>query len=148
MAQHSNYLKTLKIKPISAKRLGTHIIEDIKAHFTEFKRCKEKQAIQDNNVFNFNKTDFQIRVVFGEVVVIPINCEAVYAADSNNKELITSIETINYSGRKVPTMIIFKGIYYLRKHFQNNIDSDTLFAYSPTGFSNNKLRLKYLVLWH
>ena len=78
------------------------------------------------------------------MVIIPINCEVVYIADPNNKELVISVETINYGSRKVPTIIIFKGAYYLRKHFQNDIDSDTLFARSLTGFLNNKLRLKYL----
>ena len=92
-------------------------MEDVKVYFTEFKRCKEKWAIQDNNVSNFNETGFQIGVVSREVVIIPINCKAVYTADSNNKELVTSIETINYSGRKVPAIIIFKGVYHLRKHF-------------------------------
>lgn len=75
---------------------------------------------------------------------MPIDCEAVYTADPDNKELVTSVETINYSGRKVPTMIIFKGAYHLQKHFKNNIDGDTLFARSPTGYLNDKLRLKYL----
>lgn len=42
MARHSDYLKTLKTKPISVKRLSTHIIEDVEAHFADFKRCKEK----------------------------------------------------------------------------------------------------------
>src|ERR1700722_8459414 len=113
MARHSNYLKTLKTKPISAKQLGIYIVENVKAYFAEFKRYKEKWAIQDNDVSNFNKTGFQIGVVSREVVIVPINCEAVYIADPNNKELVTSVETINYSGRKVPAIIIFKGAYYL-----------------------------------
>jgi len=78
------------------------------------------------------------------VVIVPIDCKAVYAADPDNKELVTSVETINYGGRKVPVIIIFKGAYHLRKHFQNDIDGDTLFARSPTGFLNDKLELKYL----
>jgi hypothetical protein len=41
-------------------------------------------------------------------------------------------------------MIIFKGAYHLRKHFDNDINSDTLFARSLTRFSNDKLGLKYL----
>jgi hypothetical protein len=41
-------------------------------------------------------------------------------------------------------MIIFASAYYLQKHFDNNIDSNILFACSLTGYSNNKLRLVYL----
>jgi hypothetical protein len=41
-------------------------------------------------------------------------------------------------------MIIFASAYHLCKYFDNDIDSDTLFAQSPTGFLNNKLGLVYL----
>jgi esterase/lipase superfamily enzyme len=73
-----------------------------------------------------------------------IDCKVVYTVDLDNKELVTSVETINYSSRKVLAMIIFKGVYHLRKHFENDIDSDTLFAHSPTGYLNDRLGLKYL----
>ena len=54
------------------------------------------------------------------------------------------METINYGRIKVPLMLIFKGVYYLRKYFKNNIDSNVYWARSKTGFINNKLALKYL----
>jgi hypothetical protein len=41
-------------------------------------------------------------------------------------------------------MIIFAGAYHLRKHFDNDMDGDILFAYSSTGYSNDKLGLVYL----
>jgi len=41
-------------------------------------------------------------------------------------------------------MLIFKGAYYLRKHFKNDIDSNVYWARSETGFINDKLALKYL----
>lgn len=78
------------------------------------------------------------------MVIVLIDYKAVYIADPNNKEIVTSIETLNYSHKKIPTIIIFKGAYYLRKHFQNDIDSNTLFTCSSTRFTNNKLSLVYL----
>jgi hypothetical protein len=36
ITQNKDFLKTLKTKPIFAKRLGAHIVEDIKAHFANF----------------------------------------------------------------------------------------------------------------
>ena len=56
--RNHNFLKTLKTKPISAKRLGIYIVEDIEAHFAEFSRCKKHWEIKDDNVSNFNKTGF------------------------------------------------------------------------------------------
>ena len=47
------------------------------------------------------------------MVIVLINYKVVYIVDPNNKEIVTSIETINYSSRKVSAIIIFKGVYYL-----------------------------------
>jgi len=55
----------------------------------------------------------QIGVISREVVIILINRKAVYIVDPNYKELVTSMETINYSSKKVSVIIMFKGAYYL-----------------------------------
>ena len=54
------------------------------------------------------------------------------------------METLNYRGKKVLSMIIFASAYHLQKHFDNDMDSNILFARSSTGYSNNKLGLVYL----
>lgn len=67
-----------------------------------------------------------------------------YVADPDNKELVASVETINYGGQKASPMIIFKGAHHLRKHFDKDMDPKTFWARSPTKFSNDKFGLKYL----
>jgi hypothetical protein len=39
-------------------------------------------------------------------------------------------------------MLIFKGVYYLQKHFNNDINRDVLFTRLDSSFLNNKLALK------
>ncbi|PMD52637.1 uncharacterized protein K444DRAFT_543093 [Hyaloscypha bicolor E] len=51
---------------------------------------------------------------------------------------------INYRGTKVLVIIIFKGAYYLRGYFKNQLDENILFARSPTGFTNYWLRVCYI----
>jgi hypothetical protein len=41
-------------------------------------------------------------------------------------------------------MLIFKGAYHLRKYFDNNIDGDTLFARSESGFTNDVLTMAWI----
>jgi DDE superfamily endonuclease/Tc5 transposase DNA-binding domain len=142
--RNSEYLKTLKSKPMSAQRLNSHKIEDIQEHFRNFQKCKDYWGIQDEDIYNFDETGFQIGVLSGEQVIVPADCIAVYTADPENKELITSVETINYGGRKVPPMIIFAGAYHLRRYFKNDLDGDILFTRSSSGYSNDKLGIKYL----
>lgn len=73
-----------------------------------------------------------------------LDCEAIYNADPNNRELVTVVATINYGGRKVPAMFIFIGAYLIQKHFQNDLDGGTLFPRSPTDYTNSRLGLAYI----
>lgn len=141
--QH-DYLKTLKTKPISAERLASHVVNDIQEHFKGFQKCRDYWGIQDKDISNFDETGFQIRVTSGEKVIVPRDTTVAYTTDPENRELITSVETINYGGRKIPPMIIFSGAYHLRRYFDNNLDEDILFARSESGYSNDKLGVKYL----
>jgi hypothetical protein len=68
----------------------------------------------------------------------------VYNADPDNRELVIVVAIINYSRRKVPAYIIFKGAYHLRGYFPRTLDGSIEFARSPTGFTNNRLGLQYL----
>ena len=141
--RQSNHLQILRSKPISAKRLGSHIVEDIQEHFRGFQQCKDYWGIQNEDISNFDETGFQIGVSSGEKVIVPKDAVAAYTADPENRELITSVETINYGGIKVPPMIIFSGAYHLRRFFKNNLDGNILFARSDSGYSNDKLGIKY-----
>ena len=134
--RQSDYIETLKSKPLSAKRLALHIVEDIEGYFKAFKKCKDYWGIQDEDIYNFDETGFQIGVSSGEKALVPKDTLAVYTADPENKELITSVETINYGGRKVPPMIIFAGAYHLRRYFKIDLDGDITFARSSSGYSN------------
>ena len=83
-----------------------------------------------------------IGMVNGSLVVVPAGCTVAYVDDLENRELVTSTEYISAGGYHVPPMITFKGAYYLRKYFTNEIDGNILFSRSESGFVNNKLTLR------
>jgi hypothetical protein len=83
-------------------------------------------------------------VTTSKQVIVLVDCTVVYQADLANRELVTTIETLNYSRKKVLSIIIFSSVYHLRKHFDNDINSDILFARSALRYSNNELGLIYL----
>ena len=67
-----------------------------------------------------------ISIVIGSLTIVSTNCEVVYINNPMNRELVTSTEYISIGGYHIPLMIIFKGIYYLYKYFNNDIDSNIL----------------------
>jgi hypothetical protein len=58
IARHNDFLKGLKEKPMSAKRLSTHIVEDIKEHFGNFDRCIKHWKVRAVDVSNFDESGF------------------------------------------------------------------------------------------
>jgi DDE superfamily endonuclease len=144
LSREHEFLKTLRSKPLEAKRRASHIKEKMEDHFKEFRRCKEHWHILDEDIYNFDETGYLIGVVSGSFVIVPIGCEAVYVDDPANRELVTSTECISAGGHHVPPMIIFKGAYHLRKYFKNDMNGGILWARSDTGFTNDKLTLKWL----
>src|ERR1035438_8598377 len=107
MVRDAELLKTLKTKPMHVKRLAAHIVEDVNDHFTDFRRCKDKWGIHHDDISNFDESGFPIGVTTSEQVIVLVDCIVVYQADPANRELVTTVETLNYSGKKVLSMIIF-----------------------------------------
>jgi hypothetical protein len=83
-------------------------------------------------------------VTFGDKVLIPIDAETAFINDPENRELVTIIATLNYSSKKNPLMIIYKGAYHLQKYFIPTIDGNTLYTCSKSGFTNDHLGMSYL----
>lgn len=72
------------------------------------------------------------------------DCEAAFISDLENRELVTVVATINWGGKKILPMIIFKGAYHLRKDFDNTMDPNTYWARSEIAFMNDRLGMKYI----
>jgi hypothetical protein len=51
-------------------------------------------------VSNFDESGFPISVTTGELVIVPVDCTAVYQADPANRELVTTVETLNYGEKR------------------------------------------------
>jgi hypothetical protein len=128
MTRQAQFLKSIKEKPLSVKRLAAHIVEDVQGHFKEFDHVVKKYRVKDDDVSNFDESGFQIRVVTGDQVYVSLDCEVIYSADPDNRELVTVVAMINYGGTKVLAIIIFKGAYHLRGHFKNQLDGNILFT--------------------
>jgi hypothetical protein len=145
LTRNHQWVKTLRSKPLETKRRASHIKEDIEGHFKEYERCKKHWNILDEDTYNFDETGCMIGITAGSFVIVPADCETVYVDDPANRELVTITACISGGGHHVPDMVIFRGAYHLRKYFDNNMDGNTLWARSKSGFTNDKLTIKWPV---
>ena len=95
-----------------------------------------------------DETGFRISVLNRKIIITYLNTKAVYLADPDNRELLTMIKTISARGKAIILFLILKGEILVEAHFNNNLDTESVFATSSTGYINNTLSLKYIKHFH
>ena len=127
---------------MTAKRKATYNRRDIKEHFKKFAYALEEFGILQDDCFNFDESGFRIGCLNGRIVIIHTNIKAIYLADPDIRESITAIECVSAGGWAIPSMLILAGSLFLQKHFENDLDENTLFGISNTGYSNSNLSME------
>jgi hypothetical protein len=99
-------------------------------------------------MWNINETGFRISVLNGKIIIIYLNTKAIYLADPDNRELLTIIETISARGKVIILFLILKKEILLEEYFNNDLNTEIVFAMSFTRYINNALSLKYIKHFH
>jgi hypothetical protein len=104
--------------------------------------------IKPENCWNFDETGWRIGCLGGRLVFTFPDVSAIYMADPDTRESLTTIEAINVMGDYAPAMIILPGFTFLEKYFDNNISDNVIFATnqeSGSGYTNNMLAIDWLI---
>jgi hypothetical protein len=91
-----------------------------------------------------DETGFRISVLNRKIVIIYLNTKAIYLVDPDNRESLTIIETVSARGEVITLFLILKGEILLEEHFNNDLNTEIVFATSSTRYINNTLSLKYI----
>ncbi|KAI1001436.1 hypothetical protein K3495_g6766 [Podosphaera aphanis] len=141
---NDEFLKTMKTKPLEARRRAAHQKQDMEEHFPEYKRCRDKWGILLEDIYNFDETRYMIGMLNnGSRVIIPTDCEEVFIDNPSNRELVTATECCSIVYH-VPPMITHSGASHLRKYFSNDMNGNIFWTQSETGFVNDRLTLYWL----
>jgi hypothetical protein len=87
---------------------------------------------------------FHISVLNRKIVIIYLNTKAIYLVDPDNRESLTIIETVSTRGEAITLFLILKGEILLEEYFNNNLNTEIVFAISSTRYINDTLSLKYI----
>lgn len=104
-------------------------------------REKDKTVV---DVWNMDETGFCIGCRKGHAVVTLDPVKPFHLKDLDNQNYITLVKCISSGCSVIPPLIIILGVHVLHKWAKNNLDGDTLFATSNTGYSNYDLALDWL----
>jgi hypothetical protein len=145
LQRNKEWFKTCRSKTLAAERKAVHTKKELEEHFERFRMAMQEFGIAREDLYNFDETGFRIGIANSRRIVIThTTTKYVFLADPNNRDFITSVEYICGNGTAIKPMIILKDSVFLEKHFDNNLNDSILFAYSETGYNNEKLGLFWL----
>ena len=100
-------------------------------HFEKFQIVKEDLGVTDEDTWNMDETGFRIGCGKTHWVISTHAKKPLLLIGPDNRDYITSIETISDGGRDIPPIVILAGINILEKWVKNNLPDDIGFATIP-----------------
>ncbi len=93
----------------------------MKQHFEKFQIAKEDLGVTDEDTWNMDETGFRIGCGKTHWVISTHAKKPPLLIDPDNRDYVTSIETISGGGRDIPPIVILAGVNILEKWVKNNL---------------------------
>jgi hypothetical protein len=125
-------------KPLLAQRKAAQKRDNIELHFEKFRRRYEKLHMKPENLYNFDETGFRIRCLASQIVFTRTDRQ-VYISDLDNRELVTSMESISGISTTTDPIMIMPGQQMKEKHFPKGLNDGIWIGVSESGYTNDRL---------
>src|SRR5450432_3333418 len=104
-----------------------------------------KYGIQEQDIYNFDETSFQMGVIStAKVVTGAERSNRPVAVQPGNREWVTAIDCISSAGWSLPPVIIFEGKVHQSTWYTDTLPMDWTIAVSENGWTDDKLGLIWL----
>jgi hypothetical protein len=104
-----------------------------------------KYGIQDEDIYNFDETGFQMGVITtAKVITGAERSNRPTAIQPGNREWTTVIDCISAHKWGLPPVIIFEGKVHLSTWYTDTLPLDWVIAVSENGWTDDKLGLIWL----
>ena len=144
MSRNPN-LKKRRQRPLAAIRKDVFNIEELKNYFKKLKNIRDEFDILDTNIWNMNETSFRIECERSRIVVTLNVTKNIRMTDSDNRDYITSIESVNAVDDTMSSLLILKRSHILHKWARDNdLNDETLLNTSDFEYSNDDLTMNWL----
>ena len=94
-----------------------------------------------------NETGFRIGVGRRHKVITKMTTKRQYQLDPDNRDYITSIESISAAGEVHAPLLVLKATSLLERWIVDELDNNTAIQYSESGYSNDDINLVWLRLF-
>src|SRR5450432_3794881 len=117
----------------------------IRDWFRLVKNMIAKYGIEEQDIYNFDETGFQMGVIStAKVVTGAERSNRPVAIQPGNREWVTAIDCISTAGWSLPPVIIFEGKVHMSNWYTNALLPDCTIGVSENGWTDDKLGLVWL----
>jgi len=117
----------------------------IRDWFRLVKNIVAKYRIQEQDIYNFDETGFQMGVIStAKVVSGSERGSRPVAIQPGNREWVTAIDCINADGWSLPPLIIFEGKVHQSTWYTEALPPDWTIGVSENGWTDDSLGLIWL----
>lgn len=142
--RHPEYLKR-KPKTLSVQRKNAHNLDDMEEYFEKFRKLVEGFGLVPEDIWNMDETTFRIGGGKAQWVITMDARKALVMQDPDNREHITSAESINGVGHTIPAFLILQAKHTLHKWtIYNDLSDEISLSVSDSGYSNDSLAMAWL----
>jgi hypothetical protein len=145
--RHKDLLRGRRTLPLAVERKQAHEMEDIMAHFRQFREAQKEYEVKPQNTWNFDEIGWRVGCLGRRLVFTFPKVTAVYIADPDTRETVTGIEAINAVGDAASSLLIMPGFGLLEKHSFNDIEDNFGFCTNTetgSGYTNDQIALDWL----
>jgi hypothetical protein len=119
--------------------------EDFVQWFTALNNIINKFGINEQDIYNFNETGFQIGIGGSQWIITHETSRKSYFASQSERELVTAVEIIGVRGTVLPPLLILlEKIHQSQWYTTTNIPSIYAIGLSESGYPNDELALEYI----
>ena len=119
--------------------------ELITGWFELVKNTINKYGIQEQDIYNFDETGFQMGQISASMVVTASDRQGrPKQVKPTNTQWVTLVQGACADGWSIPPFIIFKGKILNQAWLQQGLPSTWVFAVSPNGWTSNELGLQWI----
>src|SRR5450432_3193535 len=117
----------------------------IRDWFRLVKNIIAKYGIEEQDIYNFDETGFQMGVIStAKVVTGAERSNRPVAIQPGNREWVTAIDCISTAGWSLPPVIIFEGKKHISTWYTETLPLDWTIGVSENGWTDDKLGLIWL----
>jgi hypothetical protein len=138
-------LKTRFSRKYDYKRAQCEDPKIIQGWFALVRNTIAKYGIQEDDIYNFDETGFQMGVATTcKVVTASERRYAPKLVQPGDREWATVIQGVNAQGWAIPPLIILKGQYHLCSWYDESLPRDWVIAVSENGWTTNEIGLQWI----